>query len=504
MPWHRSRRVTLVDVPPYPRSIAAVLVSAAIGLSAAAPAYAVGSDVVGGPDLATTGIAVRPLAGATALPPVVAESWVLADLTTGAVLAAKAPHRKARPASTLKTLTAVTLLPKLDKTTVHTATDPEARADGGHVGLVPGATYTVWDLWHGLLLPSGNDAAAALANANGGMAATAADMAQMATKLQANDTTVRNASGLDADGQLTSAYDLALIARAAMANEDFRTLTRTVRYDFPGKPVAAGAQRSTYKIYTQNRLLLHRFTGAVGGKTGFTTLAKRTYWGAASRDGHTLAVTLLQIGQPTETAAKALLTWGFANLGKVTPVGELVAPLPDDVVPAPGPAAGGGGQGTTASGDTPASSSTGTGSAWIWLLAALGVAGGTLLVLNRRARSGSTPTDRLSTSGTSADTLLPDTVLPDTVLPDPVLSDTVLSDTVLPVTAGPVAPPPAAMRSTSVLVRTPGRRVDTTADATSPEQEQEPAPAAESAPADEPLAPRAAPPAGGNVRVIRP
>ncbi len=488
-----ARRVTLVVMPPSLRHVAAVLVTVAIGVTAAAPAYAVGGDVIGGPDLASTGVVVRPLVGATALPPVVAESWVLADLTTGEVLAAKAPHRLGRPASTLKTLTALALLPRLDRATVHTVTDKEARADGGHVGLVPGATYTLWDLWHGLLLPSGNDAAAALANANGGMAATAADMARVATTLQANDTTVRNASGLDADGQLTSAYDLALIARAAMANEDFRALTKAVSYNFPGKPVAEGATRSTYKIYTQNRLLLRRFPGAVGGKTGFTTLAKRTFWGAATRDGHTLAVTMLQIGQPTDTAAKALLTWGFANLGKVTPVGELVDPLPDVALPAPGSSAGGG-QGTTASGGTPDSSSTGTGSGWLlWLLGALGIAGATYLALGRRTRSRPATTDH-------APAAVAATVLPDApVLPE----DTGLT------TPRRATARPAAARTSAVVVSTPGRRVEVTSATAAPDPrpapaslDQEPVPVP--VVVDAPATPRPRPRDGGNVRVIHP
>ena len=163
-------------------------------------------------------------------------------------------------------------------------------------------------------------------------------MQDVAYSLQADDTVVKNPSGLDADGQLTSAYDLALIARAAMQLEDFRTVTASVSYDFPGRPAGKGKKRPTYKIYTQNRLLLHGFDGAVGGKTGYTTLAGRTFWGAAERDGHVLAVTLLQVRDRTETAAKALLTWGFANRTKVTPVGTLVGPRPEggeSVAPSP-------------------------------------------------------------------------------------------------------------------------------------------------------------------------
>ena len=367
-----------------------------VALATPAAGASPGTDVVGGPALGSSGVVADLGPTARPLPKVIAESWVLADLTTGEVLAAKAAHRLGRPASTLKTLTAVTLLPKLDRDSVHTATYDEARADGGHVGLVPDAPYSIWDLWHGLLLPSGNDAAAALANANGGMAATVADMQAVAVRLQARDTTVRNSSGLDAKRQFTSAYDMALFAQAAMADADFRSLTSTISYDFPGRKAKAGQERKTYKIYTQNRLLLRGYKGTVGGKTGFTSLAHRTFWAAATRGGHTLVVTLLQIGQPTETAAESLLSWGFANRARVTPVGTLVDPLVEgSTEPAAETPGQGTGTGTSAAGSTTTTTAVSSGSgvpAWGWALGLLLVAGGLgAILLGRRSRSVPSP-----------------------------------------------------------------------------------------------------------------
>jgi D-alanyl-D-alanine carboxypeptidase (penicillin-binding protein 5/6) len=386
-------RVTLDDVPTPFRGAAAGALLTAVALLAApvaataapAPSLARAGEVVGGPDLAAKGIVLRPGPGSTPLPAVDADTWLVADLTTGEVLAAKGAHTRVLPASTLKTLTAVTLMPRLDKNRVVTATWAEARADGGHVGIVPGATYTIWDLWHGLLLPSANDAAAALADANGGMTTTVAEMQAMAHRLRADDTTVKNNSGLDAKGQLSSAYDMALFARAALALPDFRQVTRTLRYAFPGKPAAAGATRSTYQIYTQNRLLIHGYRGTIGGKTGFTSLAHRTFWGAASRGGHTIVATLFQIHEPTETAVKALLNWGFANTGKVTPVGTLVAPLADPAASGTDAASTSTGGGTSASAANPAS---GGRAPWLPIaLAALLVAVvGGVVALRRRGR----------------------------------------------------------------------------------------------------------------------
>ena len=261
MPWGGTPRA-----PGYPRGVratrpatvaAALLTVALLPLPAAVAAEpgavvatstpaAVTSDPVGGPALGSAGIVLKPGPGTTQLPKIDADAWLLADITTGEVLAAKAAHKQVLPASTLKTLTAVTLMPVLPKDQVVTISDRVTHADGSHVGLVSGGTYTVWDLWHGLLLPSGNDAAAALAEANGGMAATVKAMQDKAVELGALDTAVRNDSGLDAPDQHTSAYDMALIARAALSDPDFATVTKTISYNFPGKPVAAGARRSTY------------------------------------------------------------------------------------------------------------------------------------------------------------------------------------------------------------------------------------------------------------------
>ncbi len=122
---------------------------------------------VGGEQLGSTGIVVD-APGADPLPKIAAASWVLADLETGEVLAAKDPHGRHRPASILKILTALTVLPQLEPTDPYTAEWEDANAEGSRVGLVPDATYTVHNLFEALFLVSGNDAARALANAAGG------------------------------------------------------------------------------------------------------------------------------------------------------------------------------------------------------------------------------------------------------------------------------------------------------------------------------------------------
>lgn len=340
---------------------------AVLALAAPAlPAAAEGGSVVGGAALGSTGVVVD-APGASRLPKLTASSFLLADLDTGDVLAARNAHGRLRPASTLKVLTALTLMPRLDPAAVYTARFEDANAEGSKVGVVPDATYTVAQLWQGLFLMSGNDAASALANAGGGVGPTVSAMNAKARELGALDTTARNPSGLDAPGQYSSAYDLALFARAGLAQQAFRDYASTVRARFPGKMPRAGHPRKTFEIYTQDRLLLN-YPGAIGVKTGWTTKARGTFVGAATRDGRTLVATVMHSGFASWSESRALLDWGFRNAGLARPVGTL-DPRPDTrqaaAVRAPGTL------GATTAAATSRSAGNGMLPAWAWVPVAL-------------------------------------------------------------------------------------------------------------------------------------
>ena len=281
-------------------------------------------NILGGVRLTERGPVVELSAGAKELPDVQARTWVLADATTGDVLASKGAHRLRRPASTLKTLTALTLLPRLDPQDVWIGTARAQNTYGSKVGIREGREYTIDELFYGLMLPSGNDAAIALAQANSSVPATVEEMNEVADELQAFNTTARNPSGLDAKGQFSTAYDLTLIARAALQREDFRRYVAAKTAEFPSPKKK---RKKPITIYNQNDLITKGYDGAVGVKTGFTSKAGRTFIGAAERDGTTLIVTLLGIGEPSDLAARKLLTWGFKNRDRIVPVGELVDPL---------------------------------------------------------------------------------------------------------------------------------------------------------------------------------
>ena len=151
-------------------------------------------------------------------------------------------------------------------------------------------------------------------------------MNALAETLQARDTTAANPSGLDADTQWSSAYDLALIARAGLEMDSFRAYIATRRAQFPGAmPALPGEVRGSFDIANQNKLLAN-YPGGIGVKTGFTSQARSTYVGAATREGTTLVVTLMHTGSAAWSQAAALLDWGFAHGDSVRPVGELVDP----------------------------------------------------------------------------------------------------------------------------------------------------------------------------------
>jgi serine-type D-Ala-D-Ala carboxypeptidase (penicillin-binding protein 5/6) len=310
-----------------PSAAGAAAVHAALGSPAAqrsaAPAPTVAKQDVGGPELASPGIAVHyPASGAIPLPQVPASAYVIADAKTGQVLAAKDAHGLFPPASTLKMLTAITLIPRLNPNATVLATQQAATAEEYDVGLIAGHRYKVSDLFNALLLISANDAAVALTQATGSLAKGMAMINAEAHHLQAYDVVAKQPNGLPAAGQVTSAYDQALIARQALAMPAFMKYDSTRSAEFPVTP------KQTVPLVNQNTLLTD-YPGGIGGKIGWTEAAEATYIGMARRNGTTLIVAVLHCTSLQEiTSGEQLLNWGFAMDGKVRPVGQLVPPLP--------------------------------------------------------------------------------------------------------------------------------------------------------------------------------
>ncbi|MDT9683239.1 D-alanyl-D-alanine carboxypeptidase [Streptomyces sp. TRM76323] len=338
---------TFSNVLPLTKAASVVAAAALLPLAAAGPALAAPSpqpkppavmSTVGGARLGKPGTQVDLANGAPVLPKELSgRSWIVADAESGAVLAAHNAHWRLAPASTMKMLFADTLLPKFPKTQKHLVGVGELSrlGDGSSlVGIKEKHTYTVHDLWLGVFLRSGNDAVHALAEMNGGIAKTVREMNARADELQALDTEVVSPDGYDAEGQVSSAYDLTLIARSGMQNKDFREYCSTVRTQFPGEQ-EPGGKRTTFEIQNTNRLLtgadgVMPYKGIAGVKNGTTTHAGSTFTGVAERNGRVLLVTVMNPSSKEPHAvykeAARLLDWGFAAAGKARPVGELVPP----------------------------------------------------------------------------------------------------------------------------------------------------------------------------------
>ena len=242
-----------------------------------------------------------------------APAWIVADMDTGQVLADREMNVAHPPASTIKTLlvlTALDELSNLDATVVGTEADTQVECSC--VGIKPGRTYTGRQLLDAVLLMSGNDAANALADMIGGYDTAVAKMNAKAAAIGALGTHASTPSGLDGPGGAgaTTPRDLAVIFRAAMANPVF---AQTI-----AQPAATFPTDTGDKPIVSDDELLHRYPGTLGGKTGFTDAARKTFVAAADRGGRRLVIAmmygLIKEGGPTYwDQAAGLFDWGFAQ-----------------------------------------------------------------------------------------------------------------------------------------------------------------------------------------------
>jgi serine-type D-Ala-D-Ala carboxypeptidase (penicillin-binding protein 5/6) len=250
--------------------------------------------------------------GTAVIPAGPAPAWIVADMDTGQVLAGRDIDVRHPPASTIKVLLALTALDELNLDSTVVANPADTQVECNCVGIKPGRSYTTRQLLDAILLVSGNDAANTLADMLGGFDTAVAKMNAKAVALGAPDTHAATPSGLDGPGGTgwTTPRDLAIIFRAAMANPVFAQITAEPAAMFPGD---AGLT----PIVNENQLL-QRYPGALGGKTGFTNAAHKTYVGAAERNGRRLVISLMYgivvEGGPTYwDQAAGLLDWGFAQ-----------------------------------------------------------------------------------------------------------------------------------------------------------------------------------------------
>lgn len=238
---------------------------------------------------------------------VVARTWVLMDADTGEMLTGNAPRDRAAMASLTKLLTALVAAERADLALQVTI----VRSDlirGSSAGLRVGERLSLRTLLYGLLLPSGNDAALAIARAVGG-SPTVDDpaarerfvgwMNERAASLGLTDTQVANPHGLDARDHASSAHDLAVVTRAVLASPIVAPIFSARDYSAEGHH------------YESINELPRRYPGIIGGKTGWTRAAGHCLVEVAERDGRRLIAVLLgSTAQRWYDDAIALLDYG--------------------------------------------------------------------------------------------------------------------------------------------------------------------------------------------------
>jgi D-alanyl-D-alanine carboxypeptidase (penicillin-binding protein 5/6) len=291
------------------------LVAGAVALAAVLPA----AGVVGStsPASAVSRSAPR-LDGTTLLSvpagAVDAHAWLLADADTGAVLAAYNDHERLRPASVAKILTAYVAIRALPADSRVPVGADAAGEEAMKMNMKVGQDWTLNDTLHALLMVSANDAAVALADRVSGSPARFALLAEeMAGALGVRDhPTLDDPAGLDdsfqiGQGDLMSAYDLAVIARAAMTLPEFSSIVRLKHYYF------TGPDNIQHELPNHNRLVSMDPT-VVGIKPGYTDKAGETLVTEATRGGRSMLVVELNASIPTEySGAEALFAAGFAT-----------------------------------------------------------------------------------------------------------------------------------------------------------------------------------------------
>lgn len=234
-----------------------------------------------------------------------ARAYLLMDAVTGRILIEKNSQMRLPMASTTKIMTAIVALEKGDLSSKVTVSRMAASIGGSSFHLIVGETMSLENLLYGLLLPSGNDAAIAIAEHIGGDVETFVEMMnQKAREIGAENTSFKNPHGLDEPGHYTTARDLALITRYALNIPKFKEIVST-------KDIVINEGKYPRHIYNTNRLL--RISDNIDGvKTGYTGKAGKCLVATAQKNGFRLISIVLGAQDHFSTSLR-LINYGFDN-----------------------------------------------------------------------------------------------------------------------------------------------------------------------------------------------
>ncbi len=247
-----------------------------------------------------------------AIPPeTVSPSVILIERDTGRVLHEKDSHTPLPPASVTKIMTLLLVMEAIDNgrialTDMVTVSDYASGMGGSQVFLSPGEQMSVNDMLKATVIASGNDSAVALAeHIAGSEEGFVSMMNKKAKELGMNDTTFKNCTGLDTEGHITSAGDIALMSKELLKHPKIKEYT-TIWMD--------SLRNGAFQLANTNKLI-RTYKGITGLKTGSTSLAKFCLSASAERDGMELIAVIMAAPSSKERFADAakLLDFGFAN-----------------------------------------------------------------------------------------------------------------------------------------------------------------------------------------------
>ena len=248
-----------------------------------------------------------------------ASSAILMEAESGRVLYEKNAQEPRLIASITKLMTALVALESGCDLQKPVTVPPEAvGVEGSSIYLQAGESTTLEELLYGMMLKSGNDAAMAIAWLCGGTPEEFADqMNRKAEELGMRNSHFENPHGLNAEGHYSSAYDMALLARASLENEALAQIVSTKYASFGSRS------------FRNHNKLLWNYEGCIGLKTGYTEKAGRTLVSAAEKNGMTLVAVTLNAPDDWNDHAK-LFDWGFQNytMVEVTREGAVWGQLP--------------------------------------------------------------------------------------------------------------------------------------------------------------------------------
>ena len=266
-------------------------------------------------------------------PQIGAEAAIVMDASTGTILYAKNIHEELYPASTTKIMTCLLAVENAslsDKITFSNEAVFSVPRDGSSIGMDVGESITLEQALFGIMVGSANEVANAVAeHVSGSIDAFVNLMNQRASELGCTNTHFNNTNGLQDDDHYTSAYDLALIARAFFNNELLCKVGNTPRYHF----TETSTQPDDFYLNNKHKLITGevKFDGIIGGKTGYTDQARETLVTCAERDGVKLICVILKEESPSQfTDTVTLFNYGFNNFTSVNVADTDTRYMPND------------------------------------------------------------------------------------------------------------------------------------------------------------------------------